>query len=52
MKRYVATRGVSWRTRSGEVNRDAGQDVSDAPAAAIKDLLSVGAIEEVADGQK
>lgn len=46
-KKYRATRGVTWRTPKGQVGREAGDDVSDAPAAVIKDLLSVGAVEEV-----
>lgn len=37
---YIATRGVSWRAGGVEVNRDAGDDVSDAPADVLKDLLA------------
>lgn len=40
-KRYIATRGVSWRDGAIEVNREAGDDISDAPAAALKDWLSL-----------
>lgn len=49
-KRYTAKRGVSWRVRDGWANAEAGDDVSDAPAAAIKDWLSIGAVEEVSRG--
>jgi hypothetical protein len=48
-RKYVATRGVSWRKGEGELNREAGDDVSDAPATAIKDWLSIGAVKEVSD---
>ena len=49
MKRYRATRLVSWRVNGKEVNAAPGEPV-EAPAAVIKDFLSVGAIEEVNDG--
>jgi len=38
---YIATRGVSWRVGEREVNREAGEDISDAPAAAIKEWLAL-----------
>lgn len=41
MKKYRALRGVAWRTASGEINREAGDDVSDAPAAALKEWLAL-----------
>ncbi len=50
-KKYVAERGVSWRKGDGWVDRNAGDDVSDAPASAIKDWLSIGAVREV-DSEK
>lgn len=37
---YIATRGVSWRNGDGWVNREAGDDISDAPAGAIKEWLA------------
>jgi len=40
-KRYVATRGVSWRDGEGWQNREAGEDISDAPADAIKEWLAL-----------
>jgi len=36
-KRYLATRGVSWRDGDTEINREAGDDISDAPADVIKE---------------
>lgn len=40
-KRWVATRGVAWQTSRGEVNRQAGDDVSDAPPAALREWASL-----------
>lgn len=51
MKRYIATRGVSWRKGDGWVNREAGDDVTDAPKSALKDFLAVGSVREVTDGE-
>lgn len=42
-RRYVATRGVAWPGN----DREAGQDVSDAPQRAIADWLACGAVQEV-----
>lgn len=38
--KWVATCGVSWRTADGTgwVNREAGEDVSDAPESALRDF--------------
>ena len=38
---YIATRGVSWRNGDSEINREAGDDISDAPAAAIKEWMAL-----------
>lgn len=38
--RYVATCGVSWRVGAREVNREAGDDISDAPADVLKEFLA------------
>ncbi len=58
---YIATRGVSWRAGGVEVNREAGEDISDAPADVLKELLglappaaalgSAKPIEEASDGE-
>lgn len=37
---YIATRGVSWRVGEREVNREAGDDISDAPADVLKEFLA------------
>lgn len=37
---YIATRGVSWRDGDRKVNREAGDDVSDAPSDVLKELLT------------
>lgn len=59
---YIATRGVSWRAGGVEVNREAGDDVSDAPADVLKELLgldppaaalgSAKPVEEATDGEE
>ena len=38
--KYIATRGVSWRVGEREVNRESGDDISDAPADVLKELLA------------
>lgn len=39
--KYRATRGVSWRGANGEwVNREAGDEISDAPAKALEGFLA------------
>lgn len=52
MKRYIATRGVSWPKGDGWVNREAGEDVSDAPKVALKDFLAVGSAKEATNGEE
>lgn len=37
---WVATRGVSWKVGEGWVNREAGDDVSDAPETVLAELRS------------
>lgn len=53
-KRWRATRGVSWTVDGGQtwVNREAGEDVSDAPPAALREWASLDepAVEEVSGG--
>ncbi len=51
-KRYVATRGVAWRTAEGEVNREAGDGLGDAPAAVLAELLSIGAAKEATNDEE
>lgn len=48
--RYVATRGVSWLAGGEWVNREAGDDVSDAPAGVIDGLREVAAVEAEGEG--
>lgn len=39
-KKYIATRGVSWRDgEDGWVNREEGDEISDAPEDALEELL-------------
>lgn len=61
---YIATRGVSWRVGGVEVNREAGEDISDAPADVLKEFLayppeapaavlgSTKPVEEATDGEE
>jgi len=53
-KKYIATRGVSWRDGDREVNREAGDDISDAPEKAIKEWMALEppAAEEAPTGSK
>ena len=40
-EKWVATRGVSWRVGDSEIGREAGEDVSDAPAAVLKEWAAL-----------
>lgn len=50
--KYRVLRRVSWTPDKGKtwIDRDEGEDVSDAPAGTIKEWLAIGAIEEVQRG--
>lgn len=44
-EKHIATRGVGWKTEKGEVNREAGDDVSDAPEKVLRRLTKIGAVQ-------
>lgn len=51
-ERWIATRGVSWRVGDGWEHREAGDDVSDAPAEVLSALRDRGAVEPAGEAKE